>query len=79
LSQELQDDIKTAIAIHLSVIIDTLDIVRNENAAIESEKDPEFRGRVERVVRDFKEKVRSLQGVMGSSAAGDGQRVGVEV
>ncbi|TVY28656.1 hypothetical protein LHYA1_G002365 [Lachnellula hyalina] len=45
-----QDDIQTTVAGHLAVIKNTLDIVRNDNIALESEKEPEFRARVERMV-----------------------------
>jgi hypothetical protein len=54
-------------------------MVRNENVAVESERDPEFRGRVRTEVRATVEKVRRLQDVMGSSTRGDRSRVGVEV
>jgi BMFP domain-containing protein YqiC len=79
LAQELEADVKKAVAAHLSVITNTLDMVRNENVVVESERDPEFRGRVETEVRATMEKVRRLQEIMGRSTRGDGSRVGVEV
>jgi hypothetical protein len=79
LAENLQDNIQAAVAIHLSVITNTLDIVRNENVALESERDPAFRGRVERVVRAALQEVRRLQSVTGSSTTGDGRRVTIEV
>ncbi|KAE9378390.1 hypothetical protein N431DRAFT_400024 [Stipitochalara longipes BDJ] len=79
LAEKLQINIKAAILTHLSVITNTLDIVRSENAVIESERDPAFRHRVGREVRAVIHEVRRLQGVMGSSALGDHRRVGVEV
>jgi hypothetical protein len=57
---------QAAIATHLSVITNTLNIVRDENVALESERDLEFRGRVERGVREAVEEIRRIQGVIGS-------------
>jgi hypothetical protein len=66
LAESLQNDIQVAVATHLVGITNTLDIVRNENVASESEKDPRFRGRVERKVREVMEEVRRLQSVISS-------------
>jgi hypothetical protein len=79
LVENLQSDIQATVATHLSVITNTLDIVRNENVALESERDPEFRRRVETKVEAVIEEVRRLQGVTGSSTIGDGSRVTLEV
>jgi hypothetical protein len=57
---------QAVIATHLSVITNTLNIVRDENVALESERDLEFRGRVERGVREAVEEIRRIQGVIGS-------------
>ena len=64
LTEELQSDIQVAIVTHLSIITNTLDIVRNENIAIESERDPEFRRRVERKVETVKREIRRIQEVI---------------
>jgi hypothetical protein len=64
--ESLQSDIQTAIAIHLAVIRNTLDIVRNENIALESEREPEFRARVEREVRIAKDEIRRIQDAISS-------------
>lgn len=61
LADSLQSDIEVAVATHLDVIRETLDIVRNENAASESEQDPEFRGRVQAEVQTAQDGVRRLQ------------------
>ena len=66
LAESLQSDIQTAVATHLSVITNTLDIVRNVNATLESERDSEFRVRVEREVRAVIYEIRRIQGVIGS-------------
>src|SRR6266699_460193 len=47
LADDLQSDVQAAVRTHLDVIRNSLDILRSENAALESEQDPEFRGRVE--------------------------------
>lgn len=56
-----QNDIQTAVANHLAVIEVTLDIVRNENIALESEREPEFRARVERMVGVVRGEMRRIQ------------------
>jgi hypothetical protein len=66
LAERLQSDVQAAVATHLSVITYTLNIVRNENVALESERDPEFRDRVEREVKVIMHGIRRLQGVIGS-------------
>jgi hypothetical protein len=66
LVESLGRNIQAAITTHLSVIINTLNIVRNENVALESERDPEFRSRVERGVRSAMDEIRRIQDVIGS-------------
>ncbi|TVY32961.1 hypothetical protein LSUB1_G006630 [Lachnellula subtilissima] len=56
-----QDDIQTAVAEHLAVIKNTLDIVRSDNIALESEREPEFRVRVERIVGVVRGEIRRIQ------------------
>src|SRR5438270_20754 len=50
LTDEYAISVHAAIRTHLNAVSDTLDIVRNENVAQESEEDPEFRIRVQEVV-----------------------------
>jgi hypothetical protein len=57
---------QTAARTHVSIIINTLNIVRDENVALESEGDPEFRGRVEREVIAVIQEIHRLQGVIAS-------------
>lgn len=54
----LQQELGELVSTNLDAIRDTLDIVRKENAAEESERDPEFRQRV----ADEVAKARSLMG-----------------
>lgn len=63
LADDLQSDVQTAVRTHLDVIRGTLDIIRSENVALESEQDPEFRGRVGAEVGRAKDKVRRIQAV----------------
>ncbi|KAF4626102.1 hypothetical protein G7Y89_g12058 [Cudoniella acicularis] len=65
-AESLQTDIQTAIATHLAVIKNTLDIVRNENIALESEREPEFRGRVEREARIVKDEISRIQNAIST-------------
>jgi hypothetical protein len=64
IADSFQDDIQTAVAIHLAVIKNTLDIVRNNNIALESERELEFRARVERMVGVVRGEVRRIQEVV---------------
>ena len=59
-----QDDIQTAVEEHLAVIKNTLDIVRNDNIALESEREPEFRARVERIIGVVRREIRRIQEVI---------------
>jgi len=43
-----------------------MNIIRNENVALESERDPEFRSRVERGVRSAMDEIRRIQDVIGA-------------
>lgn len=47
LAVELQDSLQTAVGAHLAAISETMDILRDENVIAESERDGEFRRRVE--------------------------------
>jgi hypothetical protein len=66
LAERLQSNMQTAARTHVSIIINTLNIVRDENVALESEGDPEFRGRVEREVIAVIQEIHRLQGVIAS-------------
>jgi hypothetical protein len=66
LVESLRGDIQAAISTHLSVITSTLNIIRNENVTLESERDPEFRSRVERGIRSAMYEIRRIQDVIGS-------------
>lgn len=65
LANNFQTDIEAAAETHLDVVQRTLDIVRSENAALESEQDPEFRGRVEAEIAAVKEGIRRIQVAVG--------------
>lgn len=45
---------------HLSVMRATFDIVRGDNAALESDSDPEFRDRVAAAVRRVREEIETI-------------------
>lgn len=61
LANDLQNDIDTALETHLNVIRRTLDIIRTENAATESEQDLQFRGRVEAGTRTARDNIERIQ------------------
>ena len=61
LANDLQRNIEAAVETHLDVVRRTLDIIRSENAASESEQDPEFRFRVEAKIRTAKEDIQRFQ------------------
>lgn len=52
LAEKLEREMKEVTLEHLHVIQGTLDIVRNENAASESEADPGFRQRIREEVTE---------------------------
>jgi hypothetical protein len=79
LAERLQCAVQTAVAKHLAVITNTLDMVRNENVALESERDPEFRSRVEREMRAIRLEVRRIKSATCPETTGDGRRVSFEV
>jgi len=60
----LQNDIKATIEEHLGTFWVTLNMIRSENVALESERDPEFRGRVERQVGLARTELRRIRAVM---------------
>jgi hypothetical protein len=79
LAKRLQSAVQTAVAKHLAVITNTLDMVRSENIALESERDPAFRRRVERETRTIIREVRRLQSVVCPETTGDERRVSFDV
>lgn len=54
LADSLQGDLTDAVNSYLASIHDTLDLVRNENTALESQSDLEFHGRVSVMVQKVK-------------------------
>ena len=60
----MEDSVRTTIEAHLSVIRGTLDIIRSENVALESERDPEFRRRVEREMSSIRDEIVRIQEVI---------------
>ncbi|KAK3682814.1 hypothetical protein B0T22DRAFT_444981 [Podospora appendiculata] len=63
---ELQRNIHNAVAINLRAIRQTLDMVRDENVALESERDPVFRLRVQEQVGAARDALRQIQAVIVS-------------
>ncbi|KIY02880.1 uncharacterized protein Z520_01345 [Fonsecaea multimorphosa CBS 102226] len=59
----LQDKIQAAIATHLAAVQTDLDTLRNENVALESERHPEFRNRVEDAVRNIRQEMEGVYAV----------------
>jgi hypothetical protein len=60
LADGLQNDIAAAVETHLNVVRGTLDIVRSEHVASESEQDPEFRCRVGAGIEAAKENLQRI-------------------
>ncbi len=58
--ENTQDRIRDAVSSHFDAIKGTFDIVRNDNVALECEKDPEFRSRVERRLAATKEEMEKV-------------------
>lgn len=65
LANDLQSGTEAVVETHLDVVQRTLDIIRNENAILESEQDPEFRDRVEAEIRTAKDRIRRIHTVVG--------------
>lgn len=64
LADTLQADMEIAVRTHLDVVRGTLDMIRSENIALESEQDPEFRRRVETAVETAQDDIRRIQAVV---------------
>lgn len=65
LANNLQEAVNRAVDGYLDVVRGTLDIVRNENVAEESEQDPAFRHRVEAEVAAAQALLTQIQGTIG--------------
>ncbi|KAI0867597.1 hypothetical protein GGS24DRAFT_485128 [Hypoxylon argillaceum] len=61
-----QDNIQQATNSHLEAIKNTFNIVRSDNAALESEKDPEFHARVEARLDAANEEMRRVYNLLGA-------------
>lgn len=61
LANDLQSEIEAAVEEHLGFVRRTLDMVRNDNVALESEQDPAFRGRVGAKIGTAKNNIRRIQ------------------
>lgn len=66
---QMQQAVEDAVEEHLDVIRVTLDMVRDENVALEGERDPELRGRVAAELGRVKERMERVREVVegGSS------------
>lgn len=67
LANKLQADIQAIIGTHISVIVNTLNIVRDENVALESESDQEFRQRVENGMGAIKHEIQQIMSRIATS------------
>ncbi|KAI1307550.1 hypothetical protein F5Y03DRAFT_405608 [Xylaria venustula] len=64
--EDTEERIEEAVSSHVEAITDTFDIIRNDNAALECERDPEFRGRVERRVAATREEMKEVYDAIAS-------------
>ena len=64
LATAFQAQVKAAVREHLDVVTGTLDILRSENVALESERDPEFRRRVGSELRRAREVMGRISAVV---------------
>ncbi|OAA82101.1 hypothetical protein LEL_01646 [Akanthomyces lecanii RCEF 1005] len=60
LAYTLQDNLTDAVRLYLDTIHESLELVRNENTAEESQRDLEFHGRVSDVVRRANNDIRRI-------------------
>lgn len=65
LSNEFQVDLQNGVKTHLDVIRGTLDILRSENVAQESEQNPEFRSNVEARIDSARDEIKGIQAIVG--------------
>ncbi|KAK0644136.1 hypothetical protein B0T16DRAFT_438330 [Cercophora newfieldiana] len=67
LANTLQTDVQASVAESLEVVRGTLDMIRSENVALESEKDPGFRTRVDVELKEVIEAMGRIQGVVSNT------------
>lgn len=65
LAEKLEDNVRDSVEEHLGVVDSTLDMVRDENVALESERDPAFRTRVADELRELKEAMERVLATVG--------------
>lgn len=65
LANSLQTDIEQTVRIHLDAVKETLNIIRDENVAMESDRNPEFREAVETQVDAASEQMARVREVVG--------------
>ena len=63
LADKMQSNIQDTVDGHMGVIGETLDMVRSENVALESESNPEFRNRVQEGMQRAHAEIERLQGL----------------
>ncbi|KAK8062187.1 hypothetical protein PG997_014284 [Apiospora hydei] len=63
IADKLQEDLQNTVALHLESVRGTLDMVRSENVALESERDPDFRARVQQRVELANIEIKRTSGV----------------
>jgi hypothetical protein len=61
-----QQIVRTVVESHLESIRHTLDMIRNENVVLESERDPEFRASVEAGIAEAGEEIRRISSALSS-------------
>jgi hypothetical protein len=67
LADEFQSAIQDIVKTHLGSIRVTLDMIRSDNIALESEKDPEFRARLEAGIIAAKDEAERIRRVLVST------------
>ncbi|KFA48769.1 hypothetical protein S40293_01516 [Stachybotrys chartarum IBT 40293] len=67
LAGELQTEVRAVVKTHLGDVKQVLDLVRSDNVALESERDQEFRGSVEKELGVAWASIRSVHGSIESS------------
>jgi hypothetical protein len=65
LADDFQSSMEDTIKTHLDSIRATLDIIRSENAVLDSEQDPEFRGRVAAEIETVEDNIRRILAAIG--------------
>lgn len=66
LADNLQTEIDAAVETHLGSIRTTLDVIRCDNAELETEQDPEFHSLVEAAIRTANHQIQRIQAAVGS-------------